>query len=178
MPHCKEGKRSIVLQIVGNGSNFRAKSFPCNVNTGCLFARGGAACGNAHFFFHTKNKYLSNAEQYKLEKSHRKCPWIRQCCQNVIAAKNIIYICFWQTLTEIWSVKDPIILGLSQTAHPMIGGGGKIACYLLLNIRCWKLIKNWMWASKMARYLCFRTHPSVPVWAEIWRRLEVAVICW
>ena len=71
---------SIVLQIVGNGSNFRAKSFPCNVNTGCLFARGGAACGNAHFFFHTKNKYLSNAEQYKLEKSHRKCPWIRQCC--------------------------------------------------------------------------------------------------
>ena len=117
----------------------------------------GAACGNAHFFFHTKNKYLSNAEQYKLEKSHRKCPWIRQCCQNVIAAKNIIYICFWQTLTEIWSVKDPIILGLSQTAHPMIGGAAKIACYLLLNIRCWKLIKNWMWASKMARYLCSNT---------------------
>ena len=76
---------------------------------------------------------------------------------NEIAAKNVIYICFGQKLTEIWSVKDPVILGLSQTAHPMIGGAAKIACYLLLYIRCWKLITNWMWASKMARYLCSNT---------------------
>ena len=76
---------------------------------------------------------------------------------NAIAAKNVISICFGQKLTEIWSVKDPVILGLSKTAHPMIGGAAKIACYLLLYIRCWKLIKNWMWASKMARYLCSNT---------------------
>ena len=175
--HCVEGKRgSIVLQIVGNESNFRAKSFPCNVNTGCLFAKGGAACcGNAHFFFQTKNKYLS-AIQSRTMQTWKIAPKkafgddevqlpMRPQNQNLFVEK-VDWNMKCERRDNLWVIRN----------CPSAGRQKLLVIFFFLCARpLMKTDRKLNGSDKNCSLsaFCFRSHPSAPVWAEIWTRRSV-----
>ena len=84
-----------------------------------------------------------------------------------------------------WNMKCEKYDNLWVIRNCLSAGQQKLLVIFTFYVRWWKPIENWIEAGKNGSLsvFCFRTHPSVPVWAEIWTRqhfgvgrLEVVVI--